>query len=173
MDNNYIHNIILPGLVAKWNQALHLKYNDKIFIAGASGANGTFAIQLAHKMGCIVSASASKINHFYMKSLGVEKAVDYHDPEWIQQVLDWAPNEVDAAIAIQPNTSIDSMKVVKDGGKIISVSEDQFTTERNIEAVFFPYMMDVKEELINLMDKIAHGEIKCNIENVFNFNEAD
>lgn len=124
-------------------------------------------------MGCIVSASASKINHFYMKSLGVEKAVDYHDPEWIQQVLDWAPNEVDAAIAIQPNTSIDSMKVVKDGGKIISVSEDQFTTERNIEAVFFPYMMDVKEELIKLMDKIAHGEIKCNIENVFNFNEAD
>ena len=50
-----------------------------------------------------------------MKSLGVEKTVDYNDPNWIDQVLEWMPGGVDAAIAIQPNTSVSSMKVVKDG----------------------------------------------------------
>ena len=109
-----------------------------------SGSNGTFAIQLAKDIGCRIAASSSKKNHEYMKSLGVTKTVDYKDPHWIEQVLEWMPGGVDAAIAIQPNTSVSSMKVVKDGGKVISVSGDQFQTERNIKSVYFPYNMDVK-----------------------------
>ena len=35
------------------------------------------------------------------------------------------PGGVDVAIAIQPGTGIPSMEVVKDEGKIISVSGDQ------------------------------------------------
>lgn len=96
-------------------KALELKPSNTLFIAGASGSNGTFAIQLAKAIGCTISASASKKNHDYMKSLGVEKTVDYNDPNWIDQVLEWMPGGVDAAIAIQPNTSVSSMKVVKDG----------------------------------------------------------
>lgn len=153
-------------------KALELNPDDSLFIAGASGSNGTFAIQLAKDIGCNISASASKKNHDYMKSLGVTKAVDYHDANWIEQVLDWMPGGVDAAIAIQPNTSISSMKVVKDGGKVISVSGDQFATERNITSVYFPYKMDVKEELISIMDKIASGDINLTIEIVYDFEDG-
>ena len=153
-------------------KALELNPDDTLFIAGASGSNGTFAIQLAKDIGCKTSASASKKNHDYMKSLGVTKAVDYKDPDWIEQVLEWMPGGVDAAIAIQPNTSISSMKVVKDGGKVISVSGDQFTTERNIKSVYFPYNMDVKEELICIIDKIASKEINITIENVYDFEDG-
>lgn len=163
---------VAGNAMAKVFKVLELKHNDKIFIAGASGANGTFAIQLAKERGCIISASASRSNHYYMKSLGVEKTVDYNNHDWIKQILEWAPKGVDAAIAIQSNTSIDSIKVVKDGGKIISVSGDQFITERNIEAIYFPFMMDVREELIALMDRIVYGEIKLNIENIFDFTDA-
>lgn len=153
-------------------KALDLKEGDSLFIAGASGSNGTFAIQLAKDIGCKIAASASKKNHDYMKSLGVEKAVDYHDDDWTDQVLEWMPGGVDAAIAIQPNTSIESMKVVRDGGKVISVSGDQFTGERNIEAVYFPYNMDVKEELMDVIDKIVSGEIHLTIEHIYDFEDA-
>ncbi len=164
---------VAGNAMAKVFKALDLKHNDKIFIAGASGANGTFAIQFANRLGCHIAASASKINHNYMKSLGVDKTVDYHDPDWVNQVLDWAPKGVDAGIAIQPATSEESMKVVKDGGKIISVSGDEFTTARNVASVNFPYMMDVRNELILLMEKIAYGDIKLNIENIYDFEDAD
>ena len=153
-------------------KALELNPDDTLFIAGASGSNGTFAIQLAKELGCTISASASKKNFEYMKSLGVTKAVDYEDPDWVEQVLEWMPGGVDAAIAIQPNTSISSMKVVKDGGKVISVSGDQFTTERNIKSVYFPYNMDVKKELIGLIDKISSEEINITIENVYAFDDG-
>ncbi|MGO1470153.1 MAG: zinc-binding dehydrogenase [Tissierella sp.] len=136
------------------------------------GSNGTFAIQLAKDIGCKISASASRNNHDYMKSLGVTKAVDYHDSDWVEQVLEWMPGGVDAAIAIQPNTSMASMKLVKDGGKVISVSGDQFTTQRNIKAVYFPYNMDVKEELMGIIDKIVCGEINITIENVYDFDDG-
>lgn len=152
--------------------ALELKPEDTLFIAGASGSNGTFAIQLAKDIGCKISASASRKNHDYMKSLGVTNAVDYHDSDWQEQVLEWMPGGVDAAIAIQPNTSVSSMKVVKDGGKVIPVSGDQFTPERNIKSVYFPYSMDVREELMGIIDKIVSGEINLTIENVYDFEDA-
>ncbi len=153
-------------------KALKLNPDDTLFIAGGSGSNGTFAIQLAKDIGCKIAASASKKNHSYMESLGVIKSVDYQDPDWIEQVLEWMPGGVDAAIAIQPNTSMLSMKVVKDGGKIISVSGDQFTTQRNIKSIYFPYKMDVNEELIGIIDKIASKEINITIEKVYDFEDG-
>lgn len=153
-------------------KALELNPGDSLFIAGASGSNGTFAIQLAKDIGCKIVASASKKNHDYMKSLGVTKAVDYHVDNWIEEVIKWMPGGVDAAIAIQPNTSISSMKVVKDGGKVISVSGDQFATERNITSVYFPYNMDVKKELLSIMDKIVSGDINLTIENIYDFEDG-
>lgn len=107
-----------------------------------------------------------------MESLGVTKAVDYHDSDWVEQVLEWMPGGVDAAIAIQPNTSASSMKVVKDGGKVISVSGDQFTTERNIKSVYFPYNMEVKDELQSIIDKIVSKEINITIEKVYDFEDG-
>ncbi len=163
---------VAGNTMAKVIKALQLKPNETLFIAGASGANGTIAIQLAKELGCIVSSSASEVNHEYMKALGVTKAVDYHDPNWMRQILDAFPGGVDAAIAIQPQTSASSMGIVKEGGKIISVSGDQFMTERHITAVFFPYQMDVKNALIDIMHKIVSGEMKLFIEKVYDFEEA-
>lgn len=67
-----------------------------------------------------------------MESLGVEKTVDYHEYDWIEQILKWMPGGVDVAIAIQSNTSVPSMKVVKYGGKVIPVSGDIELTVENI-----------------------------------------
>lgn len=152
--------------------ALGLKSGNSLFIAGASGAIGTFAIQLAAAQGCTVAGSASERNHDYMKKLGAEKTVDYHDADWPQQIKRWMPGGVDTVMAIQPNTALPSIEVLKDGGRIVSVSGDQFTPPKRIEITPFPYQLGVTEELTHLVNKIHEGDITLTIERTFPFEEG-
>lgn len=155
-------------------RALNLEKGDTLFIAGASGAIGTLVIQLAAKKGIIISGSASEKNHSYMKSLGAEKTVDYQNPEWINEIITWSNGGVNAALAIQPGTGKDSIKTVKDGGKLITVSGDntQVTPERNIEVEQMEHHADTRQKIIELVDAISKSEIEIIIEKKYSFNDA-
>ncbi|MDO5745808.1 MAG: NADP-dependent oxidoreductase [Micrococcaceae bacterium] len=143
-----------------------------LFIAGGSGAIGTFAIQLARQRGWHVAASASSANHEYMQGLGAEITVDYNDPGWQQQVCEWMPGGVDAALAIQPGTSAQSLPVVKDGGSLVSVSGDPLSTERGIAMQGIPYQVDVQDATEELMMAVASSETHLEVERVYPFEEA-
>lgn len=143
-----------------------------LFIAGGSGAIGTLAIQIARRRGWRVGASASESNHAYMLSLGAEKAVDYHDPNWTKQVLQWMPGGVDAVVAVQPGTSSDSLPVVKDAGSLITISGDALVTERDVHMDGIPYQVDIRDELVQLMTDVAERELRVEIERVYPFDEA-
>lgn len=143
-----------------------------IFVAGGSGAIGTLAIQLARGRGWRVCASASTRNHDYMRSLGAEMTVDYHDARWPDEIRRWAPEGVDAAIAVQPGTSADSMRVVRDGGTVITVSGDDPAPERGIRVGMIAYEKDVRDELIDLMRDVVAKELHLEIERVYPFDQA-
>lgn len=160
-------NTVLRALTA-----LHLKEGDSVFIAGASGAIGTFAIQFAKARGWKVAGSASSKNHEYMTSLGADKTVDYRDPNWMREVREWMPNGVDAAIAIQPGTGTESMNVVKDGGTVITISGDRIEPERGITAAFVPHKADVREEVQQLMQEIGEGTYQLVIEQTYPFEQG-
>lgn len=155
-------------------KSLDLKKGDTLFIAGASGAIGTFVIQLAAAEGIRVSGSASERNHEYMKSLGAEHTVDYGAPDWQQKVREWSKGGVTAALAIQPGTGQDSVKVVKDGGKLITVSgdSDQVPPERNMTIRQMAHTLFTQKEMIQLVQDIASGKIKLVIEKKYPFEEA-
>lgn len=163
---------VAGNTVLKAFQALTLQHGGSLFIAGASGAIGTFAIQLAKQKRVNVASSASLKNHSYMRSLGADLTVDYHDPTWPDKVLKWQPSGVDASLAIQPNTGITSMEVVKDGGEIVAISGDQFQTVRHISLRPFPYQANVKKELTTMMEQIVKNDIQLTIEQVFPFDQA-
>lgn len=152
--------------------ALNLLKGEKLFIAGSSGANGTFIIQLAKQMGLEVAASASSKNHEYMKSLGADLTVDYHSDDWIETVKHWSSGGVDAAIAVMPNTSQDTIKVVKDKGQIVSVSGDIITSERNVIILRFPYQYNTSTNLKALYKDVSDGRMKVEIEKVYKFSQA-
>lgn len=152
--------------------ALQLKPNDSLFIAGASGAIGTFAIQLARARGCIVAGSASQKNHDYMRSLGAEKVVDYHDTDWTHQVRQWMPEGVDAVMAIQPDTASTSADVLKAGGKIVAISGEQFELPQNIDIRHIDHHVDVTDPLRQLMDRIVSNDAKLFIEHTYPFKEG-
>ena len=143
-----------------------------LFIAGGSGAIGTLAIQIARRRGWRVVASASEPNHAYLLSLGAEKAVDYRDPNWAEQVLQAMPGGVDAVVAVQPGTSSQSMQVLKDAGVLISISGDAQISERGVRMSGVPYLMDVRDELVQLMTDIAEGELRVELERVYPFEQA-
>ena len=143
-----------------------------LFVAGGSGAIGTFAVQLAHHRGWRIAASASPVNHDYLLSLGAAKAVDYRSPHWPEQVREWAPDGVDAAIAVQPDTSSGCLPVVKDGGLLMSISGDDLISERGITPTGIPYGADVTNELARLMEQITTGEVRLELERVYPFGDA-
>ena len=143
-----------------------------LFIAGGSGAIGTFAIQLARQRGLRVAASASAANHDYLQSIGVEKAVDYHDSRWREEVLAWMPGGVSAVMAVQPGTTADSLPVLRDGGTLVSISGDPLVSERGAHLTGLPYQLDVGAELGKLMEQIASGQVHLELERVYPFDEA-
>ncbi|GAA4512387.1 hypothetical protein GCM10023159_17780 [Brevibacterium yomogidense] len=103
---------------------------SSIFIAGGAGAIGTLAIQLARLRGLRVAASASPRNHDYLRSLGAEVAVDYRDTHWPDQIRHWVSKGVDAALAVHPDTSAETLRAVADGGRLITISGDAVVPER-------------------------------------------
>ena len=151
---------------------LDLKAGDTLFIAGASGAVGTLAIQLAVAHGVRVCGSASLKNHDHMLSLGAGKAVDYAASDWQDEVLNWQPGGVTAALAIQPNTATDSMTVVQDGGRVIAVSGDQVVSERGVSVTQLQHHDDTGAMMLGLAADIAAGRIKQVIEQIFPFRQA-
>lgn len=155
-------------------RALDLKAGDRLFIAGASGAIGTLVIQLAVAKGIHVSATASQKNHEHMLSLGADKAVDYNDPQWKEQIKGWSSGGVAAALAIQPGTGADSIEVVRNGGKLITVSGDNATVNpvRDITVEQMGHHDDTTELVVYLVSMIAKGSIKIVIEQEFPFDKA-
>lgn len=110
----------LVGLTA-W-QALveraQIKPGQKVLIHAGSGGVGTFAIQLAKQLGAIVATTTSAANAALVKELGADIVIDYRSQQFEEELsgYDVVLNSLDA------KTLEKSLKVLKPGGKLISIS---------------------------------------------------
>ena len=64
------------------------------------------------------------------------------------------------------------MNVVKDKGKVITVSGDSIDTERGISVSQFEHLLSWQDALNGLVDKIVAGKVKVIIEKVYPFEQA-
>ena len=113
-------SIPLVGLTA-WQalvEVAKVKRGQRVFIQAGSGGVGTFAIQLAKHLGATVATTTSTKNIDLVKSLGADVAIDYktQDFEKILSGYDLVLNSQD------PKTLEKSLRVLKRGGKLISIS---------------------------------------------------
>lgn len=97
---------------------LQLQKGQKILIHAGSGGVGTFAIQLAKLMGATVVTTASDAGANLVKSLGADEIINYKT-EKFEEIL----KNMDAIFDTLGGDILEkSFQVVKNGGKIVSVS---------------------------------------------------
>jgi NADPH:quinone reductase-like Zn-dependent oxidoreductase len=125
---------VWQALVEKGN----LKKGQKVFIQAGSGGVGTFAIQLAKHLGATVATTTSAANVDLVKKLGADVVIDYKKDnfETMLQGYDLVLNSQDQ------KTLEKSLRVLKPGGKLISISgppDPEFA--RGIKAAWYLQMI--------------------------------
>lgn len=66
---------------------ISLQAGQKILVIGASGALGTYAVQVAKHMGAEVTGVCSARNHVLVKSLGADHLIDYNQTDYSQEAI--------------------------------------------------------------------------------------
>ena len=142
---NAASGVPLAGLTA-WTGIFgfgKLQAGQRILINGASGGVGSFAVQFAKAKGAYVIGVASTQNLAYLQKLGADEVIDYKTQQFEDLVHD-VDVVFDAAPHRDNNERMRSVKVLKEGGILVSTNVD------------FPF----NDEVINaLAEKNAKGEL--------------
>lgn len=113
-------SIPLVGLTTyqAFSDILHLQKGQKILIHAGSGGVGTFAIQLAKRMGAFVATTASDKGYELVKSLGADLIINYKKENFEELLTGY-----DAVFDTLGGDVLEkSFRILKPGGQIVSVS---------------------------------------------------
>lgn len=105
----------LTGLtaVSALEETLQLQSGESILIQGGAGGVAGFAIQFAKYLGARVVTTASAINHPYVRALGADEVIDYHQVDFTQVVKD-----CDAALdTVGGDVAEQTLSVLRQGGR--------------------------------------------------------
>ncbi len=150
-----------------------VKKDDKILIHAGSGGVGHFAIQIAKELGAYVITTSSAKNREFVMSLGADEHIDYHTQSFEEELsdLDFVFDMFNGDILLN------SVKVVKKGGSIISLPTPQFSDEivnlakeRNVN-VSFHMVQSNGADMNTLKGMLESGAIKPHISNTFAFDK--
>lgn len=136
----------------------HLKSGQTILIQGAGGAVGCVAVQIAHRLGARVIASADAGSHERLLDYGADEVIDYKTTPFeliakdIDVVLDGIGGDVQQR----------SFCVLKPGGYLVALSQPPSQEEakrRKVSAAMLVISMS-RSSLQALGAKIDAGEVR-------------
>jgi len=151
----------------------NVKKGDRILIQAGSGGVGHFAIQIAKHLGAYVITTCSGKNREFVLSLGADEHIDYHRQKF-EEVL----SDIDLVLDVfNGEVLLNSVKVMKDGGKIISLPVPNFSEEIMKEAqkrkvnVAFMMVSSNGKDMNTLSKYLSDGSIKVHVSKTFAFSE--
>lgn len=96
---------------------------EAVLVTAAAGGVGSVAVQIVAALGARPLAVASSANHDYVSGLGASDVFDYHDSDWVEQVLAAVPGGVDLLFdAAGGETKHRAVAAVRDGGRAIFIT---------------------------------------------------
>lgn len=136
-------------------EMLGLGRGQRLLVTDGAGATGFLAIQLAAAMGVEVTATASASAADRLRGLGAAEVVDYHDPNWPDQVC----AGFDGALIAATGTAGAALPLVRDGGRLCSLTPDAPAEERGITSTNL-YVRPDAAQLAQLAEQVSEGTLK-------------
>lgn len=150
-----------------------VKQGDRVLIHAGSGGVGHFAIQIAKNLDAYVVTTCSARNRDFVMSLGADEHIDYREQKFEEVVSD-----CDFVLdGMGGKVLMSSLKVVKEGGMIVSLPTMAFSDEvkaiaeqRNID-VSFVLVQSNRTDMNALRGMLETGSLKPYVSKTFTFEE--
>ncbi|GAA2975925.1 NADP-dependent oxidoreductase [Lentilactobacillus parakefiri] len=163
--------IVTPGLAAY--KGVHLfgkvQPGQTVVVKGASGGVGSLTAQIAMDAGAKVIGIGSSANEAYVKSLGIDEYVAYDHDDPAEVLANTADVVIDAAL--NGNGAESDVKIVKDGGIVASVADNDAPTDKTIHFNHIHPTQEISDDdALNAMLKLmAAGKLEIRIGYKFPF----
>jgi NADPH2:quinone reductase len=151
LDLKHAGAIPVTGLTALQgvDDALHIKKGQVVVIHGASGGVGSLALQFAKLRGARVLATAlGEDGLAFVRDLGADMAADGRHEDIAATVRSFAPDGVDAVLALAGGAALDRcIEAVRDGGRVAYPNgvEPKPKKRRGIEIISYDATAGVRE----------------------------
>jgi len=147
-----------------------VKAGDRVFVMGAGGSIGLYAVQMAKALGATVIGTATGEDMGALLTLGIDQVVDYAIPGYLNGVRD-----IDLALDLVGGLAQEaSMSVVRKGGLLLSTvnppSADK-AAAAGIRSSFAQTNLD-RAVMEKVLDWAARGEIRGRIGRVLPLAQA-
>ncbi len=163
----------LAALAALQVLTPRVKKDDRILIHAGSGGVGHFAIQIAKNIGATVITTSSAKNRDFVLSLGADEHIDYSTTKF-EEVL----SDIDFIFDMfNGDILANSVKVIKEGGTIISLPTPDISEEIKAEAakknvtIEFQMVQSNGDDMNKLAELLASGELKPHVSQTFPFDK--
>jgi NADPH:quinone reductase-like Zn-dependent oxidoreductase len=148
-----------------------VKKSDRVLIHAGSGGVGHFAIQIAKSLGAYVITTSSAKNKDFVLSLGADEHIDYGSQKF-EEIL----TDIDFVLDLfNGDILLNSIKITKNGGIIISLPTADFSDEvlklakeRNVD-VSFTVVQSNGDDMNTLKNMLESGTLKPHISKTFAF----
>jgi NADPH:quinone reductase-like Zn-dependent oxidoreductase len=163
----------VPALTADQAlQGIGISRQDTLLVHGAGGVTGNLLVQLAALAGAKVIATASARSASRAQQSGAGLVVDYRSSGWVAEIRDSTGGRgVDAAINAVPGGASTVLDLVRDNGRLATITSDPPPSVRGVGVRQINVLAD-GDRLQRLVGTLASGAINLEVSTVYPLEEA-
>lgn len=141
-----------------------IQSGQRVLVHAAAGGVGHVAVQIAKAHGAYVIGTASDSKHDFLRSLGVDHAIDYRTEDFVE-----ATGDLDVVLdTIGGETQIRSLRTLRPGGILVSTvpvgSDELFREAEGLDVRAVRMLVDSSNtELESIAELVESGRLQATI----------
>ncbi|HXK06576.1 MAG TPA: NADP-dependent oxidoreductase [Verrucomicrobiae bacterium] len=145
-----------------------LQPGERVLVHGGAGGVGCFAVQIARWLGARVIATASRANEAFLRELGAEQVIDYHETRFEEHAAD-----LDVVFDTVGGDVLErSWSVLKPGGRMVTIASGaESGADTRTKGAFF--IVEPNQKQLSLVaDMLESGRLRSVVDTVVPFDRA-